>query len=356
MHRARDEPPRTFPPSALGTGIWGLHSFDHSIENGARCQRPSTARRWEPTPRWERRYREVLDAAATVFAEKGYAGASTRDIADRLGIRQASLYYYFPSKEAALAAICELGVKDFIANLQTIIGEPTRRQTSCAPPSPIIWRRCGAARGRLHLRLPAPPPRTAGRPAPGGRCAGARLSGADRANVRRGHQDREFRAELDPQLATLALLGLCNSVITNRGVPRSSTIDAMIEEYARIVIGGVVARARQQDAAAVMTAPKTQGSCRTPRPAYCARRPHLHAVRLDLRAWEYTDWIDESMSWKDTLYIGDWSPLAKMRVKGRDALKFFSASRSTALRSSTSGRPSTSSSATAPARSWAKAC
>ena len=44
--------------------------------------------------------------------------------------------------------------------------------------------------------------------------------------------------------------------------------------------------------------------------------------------WEYTDWIDESMSWKDTLYIGDWSPLAKMRVTGREALKFFSASRS----------------------------
>ena len=40
--------------------------------------------------------------------------------------------------------------------------------------------------------------------------------------------------------------------------------------------------------------------------------------------WEYTDWIDESMSWKDTLYIGDWSPLAKMRVRGREALKFFS--------------------------------
>ena len=40
--------------------------------------------------------------------------------------------------------------------------------------------------------------------------------------------------------------------------------------------------------------------------------------------WEYTDWIDESMSWKETLYIGDWSPLAKFHVKGRDALKFFS--------------------------------
>lgn len=40
--------------------------------------------------------------------------------------------------------------------------------------------------------------------------------------------------------------------------------------------------------------------------------------------WEYTDWVDESMSWKDTLYIGDWTPLAKMRVKGPDALAFFS--------------------------------
>jgi vanillate/3-O-methylgallate O-demethylase len=40
--------------------------------------------------------------------------------------------------------------------------------------------------------------------------------------------------------------------------------------------------------------------------------------------WEYTDWIDESMSWKEALYIGDWSPLAKLWVKGPDALKFFS--------------------------------
>src|SRR4051812_8493346 len=80
--------------------------------------------RWEPTPRWERRYREVLDVAATAFAEKGYLGASTKDIADRLGIRAASLYYYFPSKEAALAAICEFGVRDFIAHLRDILAKP----------------------------------------------------------------------------------------------------------------------------------------------------------------------------------------------------------------------------------------
>jgi vanillate/3-O-methylgallate O-demethylase len=39
---------------------------------------------------------------------------------------------------------------------------------------------------------------------------------------------------------------------------------------------------------------------------------------------EYTDWQDESMSWKDTCYIGDWSFLWERRFKGPDVLKLFS--------------------------------
>jgi len=39
---------------------------------------------------------------------------------------------------------------------------------------------------------------------------------------------------------------------------------------------------------------------------------------------EYTDWQDESMSWKDACYIGDWSFLWERRFKGRDVLKLFS--------------------------------
>jgi len=39
---------------------------------------------------------------------------------------------------------------------------------------------------------------------------------------------------------------------------------------------------------------------------------------------EYTDWIDESMSWKETCYIGDWSFLWERRFRGRDALRLFS--------------------------------
>jgi vanillate/3-O-methylgallate O-demethylase len=39
---------------------------------------------------------------------------------------------------------------------------------------------------------------------------------------------------------------------------------------------------------------------------------------------EYTDWIDETMSWKQTCSIGDWTFLWERRFKGPDALKLFS--------------------------------
>ena len=39
---------------------------------------------------------------------------------------------------------------------------------------------------------------------------------------------------------------------------------------------------------------------------------------------EYTDWMDESTSWKQTCYIGDWSFLWQRWFRGPDALKLFS--------------------------------
>jgi vanillate/3-O-methylgallate O-demethylase len=41
--------------------------------------------------------------------------------------------------------------------------------------------------------------------------------------------------------------------------------------------------------------------------------------------WQYTNFIDESLSFHETAYLGDWSALTKFRVKGPDALKFLSA-------------------------------
>jgi TetR/AcrR family transcriptional regulator, cholesterol catabolism regulator len=203
----------------------------------------SSTARWEPTARWERRYREVLDVAATIFAEKGYAGASTRDIADRLGVRQASLYYYFPSKEAALAAICELGVKEFIANLQTIIGEPRnaadKLRAAIANHLSPLRSQPEADYIRVFLRHRHELP-------DGSRQSVAALARTYQSLIEQlfvgGIASGQLRSDLDPRLATLSLLGLCNSVIANRALPRSTTIDEIIEEYAKIMTDGVMSK------------------------------------------------------------------------------------------------------------------
>lgn len=46
------------------------------------------------------RRREVLLTAAELFATRGYAATTVRDIADAAGIRPSGLYHHFPSKEA----------------------------------------------------------------------------------------------------------------------------------------------------------------------------------------------------------------------------------------------------------------
>jgi AcrR family transcriptional regulator len=54
-----------------------------------------------------RREREVLDVAARLFHERGYADTSVQDIADELGILKGSLYHYIEVKEDLLFALLE---------------------------------------------------------------------------------------------------------------------------------------------------------------------------------------------------------------------------------------------------------
>jgi AcrR family transcriptional regulator len=48
---------------------------------------------------------EILDAAAELFTSLGYASTSTRRIADAVGMRQASLYHHFATKDDILDAL-----------------------------------------------------------------------------------------------------------------------------------------------------------------------------------------------------------------------------------------------------------
>lgn len=215
--------------------------------------------RWEPTAKWENRYRDVRDAAARSFAEKGYLGASLKDVADRLGIRAASLYYYLPSKDAALAAVCEHGITSFIDNLRHIIesNQPAVdkvRAVIANQLSPLRKDPDGDyvrvfLRHRHELSEPA-------------RKHMVELAREFQALVEavfaEGVAKGEFRRELNPQLAMLALLGLCNSVIGARSMPRDVTIDDLIDEYCQIFVNGI----RDMRAAKLSTAPRRHTKAR----------------------------------------------------------------------------------------------
>ena len=47
----------------------------------------------------------ILQVALDLFGRQGYEGTSIRDIADRMGMTKAAVYYHFPSKENLLADI-----------------------------------------------------------------------------------------------------------------------------------------------------------------------------------------------------------------------------------------------------------
>jgi AcrR family transcriptional regulator len=55
--------------------------------------------------RFDRRLAEILDHATEVFCDKGYEGASMRDLSRATGMSLAGLYYYFESKERLLYMI-----------------------------------------------------------------------------------------------------------------------------------------------------------------------------------------------------------------------------------------------------------
>lgn len=74
--------------------------------------RASTSAR---APRADNRLSEVLDAAARLFAQRGYSATSMRDIAEAAGMLPGSLYYHFTAKELLLAAVYEAGVREIVA-------------------------------------------------------------------------------------------------------------------------------------------------------------------------------------------------------------------------------------------------
>ncbi len=90
----------------------------------------------------------ILDVSEVLFAERGLAGTSVRDISARVGVTPGSLYNHFPGKQALYEAVLARGIRPLIDLMKQFAG---REQTIDAADEIIgaIVRHLGQ-----HPRLP----------------------------------------------------------------------------------------------------------------------------------------------------------------------------------------------------------
>jgi AcrR family transcriptional regulator len=201
-------------------------------------RRAVSARPGTPSKRnTHRRSVEIIEAAAQVFAERGYHGATTQDIADILHIRQASLYYYVRSKEAALELVCIQGVAGFFETAQAIAAGPGKARERLAGlirahMVPILDRG-NFVRVFLTQRqfLPNRSRRRVGKWSRG-------LEKIFESVIRDGMRKGEFRGDLDPRLTTLAILGLANGVSSWYG-KEDASMERIGNEFVSLLLDGL---------------------------------------------------------------------------------------------------------------------
>src|SRR6266542_2054528 len=109
-----------------------------------------------------RRINEILKVAAEVVAERGYKNASLDEVAERLDLAKASLYYYFDSKQALVSACLDTAAAEVERRLASIVeegGTPTETLRRLIVEQQVFTTQDRPELSRLFLRhLEWPPP------------------------------------------------------------------------------------------------------------------------------------------------------------------------------------------------------
>lgn len=91
---------------------------------------PPTQRRSPAGPKAEQRVRDILRVGREVFAERGYERATTTEVAQRLGISEATVFTYFRSKRELCMRVIQDWYDEIIAAIEAGLprDKPVREQ------------------------------------------------------------------------------------------------------------------------------------------------------------------------------------------------------------------------------------
>ena len=171
----------------------------------------------------------VLDAALTVFAERGYHGTAVSQVAAALGIRTPSLYNHMRSKQQLLETIVGRTLDDVLTDFESAVGDVTdpverlRRAVRVYALRHATHRREALVVNRDTTSLPEP--------------------ALSRMRERRRDHERAVRAVIgdgiaagafrvdSPALASFAILEMCVSIARWFREDGARTAEQVADEY-----------------------------------------------------------------------------------------------------------------------------
>jgi AcrR family transcriptional regulator len=148
----------------------------------------------------------ILDSAEALFARKGYAATSLREIADEVNVNPAMVHYYFGSKRALLQQVLECTLEPLAATIAVM------KAGDDAPISEIV--RLLLRTFSEHPSLPALVVREV--MLPGGvmqdhflEYLAPRLGGSVPDLLKKEQSGGRMKLDLDPRISALIIISLC---------------------------------------------------------------------------------------------------------------------------------------------------
>ncbi len=183
------------------------------------------------------RTQQIIDAAARVFREKGYDGATLRDIAKEAGLLPGSLYYHIRSKEELLRLIVEQPIQDLHAHLEEIVA-------SEASPAQKLAQALAAQLRAFDLHYPY---------------LFVHIHNVIRVDTMHSDMQKrakryeefwqqilsqgvkigEFPPDLDVKVAAFAIIGMCNWMYRWYRRDGRLSIEEIVEQFSRLVLTGL---------------------------------------------------------------------------------------------------------------------
>ncbi len=194
------------------------------------------ARTYDP----EQTREALLDAAVGLFGEQGFHATSVREIVAVANLTKGAFYHHFESKEAVLAEIHDAFIDAHLERQRRILArEASAHQNLYSlmhlavsviaryrPYVAVFFQERRALSGERHDEVLR---------------KRDEAMASYRSTVRRGVEDGEFRADVDPDLAALGALGMCDWTYQWFSPQGRLSVDDVARGFALIVLRGISA-------------------------------------------------------------------------------------------------------------------